>query len=108
MDKPDLSNWDDYSGEFLKAVIIKEFPAILVCTGVEGFNQDGKNRLVADVEYKQRKWKFDLNKTNQNFLKTKIKSPRELVGLKLTCEKIKTRNPTTNSMVDSLIITDVE
>lgn len=106
--QPDLSSWDDFAGEWLKADDIKKFPVSFVCLGVDAFIQDGKTRLVAEVELNGRKKKFDLNKSNQNIIKPKLKSPKELIGKKITCDKIKVRNPSTNSMVNSLIIDKLE
>ena len=105
--QPDLDSWDDFAGDYIKAEFIKEFPAKLVCIGAGGFVQDGKNRLVADVEYNKRTWSFDLNKTNQKVVRAKGLTPRGMIGKVFVVDKVKVRNPSTNSMVDSLVITDI-
>lgn len=102
-------SWDDFAGDYLKAEFIKAFPAILVCVGVEPIQRENGAGLIADVEYNNRTWKFDLNKTNQATIRTSgIASPKALIGKKILVEKIKVRNPSTNSMVDSLSISQVE
>lgn len=105
--EPNLDNWSDFAGDYIKAEYLGEFPAKLVCIGVHGLVDNGKNKILADIEYNNRTWKFDLNKTNQNFIKSKGLMPRQIIGKILVVDKIKARNPTTNSMVDSLIIVDI-
>ena len=107
----DLDSWQDFAGEYLKADLIAEFPVVLVPIDVFAFYDEErkKSRLVISVEFMRREWKFELNKTNQSFIRNKgIKSPKALIGKKLTFEKVKVRNPQTNSMVFSLLITNVE
>lgn len=107
--QPRLDTWDDFAGEYIKAEFIKQFPAKLPVINLHGSNEDGKNKLICDVEFNKRKWKFDLNRTNQNFLRNNgIKTPAELIGRILIVDKIKVRSPLTNSMVDSLIINKIE
>ena len=106
--QPDLDSWDDYAGEWIKAEFVKEVPAKIPCVDIKGIVEDGKNKLIAEIEYNNRTWSFDLNKTNQNFIRSKGIMPKDLIGRVFVCEKIKVRNPTTNSMQDSLIITDIE
>lgn len=105
---PNLDSWDDFAGEYIKAEFVKKYPAKLVCVNVIGEVEDGRNKLIAEVEYNNRKWKFDLNKSNQAFIRHKGLSPKQVIGKVLVCDKTKVRNPSTNSMVDSLIITEVE
>ncbi len=108
-EQPRLDSWDDFAGEYLKADLIKEFPCPLAVKDVKAGYEDGRAKLVIVVEYNSRDWKIDLNKTNQTAIRAaKIKSPKEIIGKKLTFVKIKQRNPTTNTMVDSLLIESVE
>ena len=101
--QPSLDSWDDFAGEWLKAEFMS-LPAETVCIDVEGVNEDDTNKLILTIEYKKKKWKFQVNKTNQNFIKSKNLTPKQLVGKKVIFDKIKARNPSTNAMVDSLII----
>lgn len=103
-----LENWDDFAGDYIKAEHIKEFPGKLVCIGIEGYQQDGKAKLKAEVEYNGKKWKFDLNKTNQNFIKFENLMPKDIIGKVITVDKTKVMNPTIKRMVDSLIIVEID
>lgn len=105
--QPSLESWKDFAGDWIKAEHVT-LPASLVCIGVESRIEDGKNKLIARVEYDEREWNFDLNKTNQNFVKSKELMPKELTGKTLVVGKIKVRNPSTNAQVDSLIIEDIQ
>jgi len=105
----DTSSWSDFAGEYLKAEFVDTFPAILVCTGIETIQRESGAGLIALVEYNKRKWKFDLNKTNQSVIRASgIKAPRDIIGKKFLVEKIKVRNPSSNTQVDSLVISQVE
>lgn len=106
--QPDLSTWDDFRGDWIKAEFITKWPAFFVCTGINADLEDGRKKLVALIEYNERSWKFDLNRTNQNFLMSKLENPKALIGLKIQVNKIKARNPAKNSMVDSIIIEEIE
>ena len=106
--QPSLEDWADFAGEWLKAEFIKEFPVKLICVGIEGVLDDGKSRLIVNIEYLGKKWKLDLNKTNQGALRSRKIMPKDVVGKTLVCEKIKVMNPSTNAQVDSLLITNVE
>jgi hypothetical protein len=106
--QPDLDTWDDFAGDYIKAEFVKEFPCYFVVTGVNGEVEDGRNKLIAEVEYNKRKWKFDLNKTNQGFIRAKKMMPKDIIGKFLFCDKTKVRNPSTGGMVDSLIVVDIK
>ena len=106
---PNLDKWDDFAGEYLKADIIATFPVTLVPVKAEATFDDDRARLIVDVLYNEKTWKLELNKTNQSFLRNNgVKAPKDIVGKKLVFDKIKVRNPQSNTMVDSLIITKVE
>lgn len=104
--QPSLDSWDDFAGEWLKADNIDGQQADVVVIGVSGeYDRDQKANVILELEYKEREWKFSLNKTNQTFLKNNgVKSPKALISYRLTLQKIKVRNPSTNSMVDGLAI----
>jgi hypothetical protein len=107
--QPNLEKWDDFAGEYLKADLIAEFPVKLVPLTINATYDDGRPRLIIEVEYNEKTWKIELNKTNQNFIRSKgIKSPMEIVGKVLSFDKIKVRNPSTNTQVDSLAIIDID
>ena len=106
--QPSLEDWTDFAGEWIKAEFIKEFPAKLVCISIEGVLDDGKSRLIAVVEYLDKTWKFDLNKTNQSVLRKNKLMPKDIIGKVLHVDKIKVRNPSSGEQVDSILISDVE
>jgi len=108
-EQPSLDDWTDFAGDFLKADFIDGSQADVVVIGVEGVKEDtGRNRLFLEVEYADRQWKFDINKTNQTFLRNNgVKKPKDLISYKLTLQKIKVRNPSTNSMQDGLAIVGI-
>lgn len=108
--QPRMDQWTDFAGKYLKADMIDAFPSLHVVIGISSyFDDDDDAHLVIQIEYKSKKWLFELNKTNQAFIKKSgVKSPREIIGKKITFEKIKARNPSTKQMVDSLSIIKVE
>ena len=108
--QPRLDQWTDFAGKFLKAEFIDAFPVTLVCFKIDSnFDEDGDAHLFLNVEHKDKKWKWELNKTNQKVVRDLgIKSPLALVSKKITFETIKVRNPSTQQMVNSLAITKIE
>ena len=106
--KPNLDDWDDFAGEYLKCDDIATFPLLVACIGVEADYEDDKAKLTAIVEYKGRQRKIGLNKTNQDVIKANKITPKGLIGKKLTFGKHKVRNPTTNSLVDSFLIETIK
>lgn len=107
--KPSLDAWDDFSGEYLKTDIVKAFPVVLVPISIEAeYDKEDKARMAIVVEYNKKKWKLELNKTNQNFIRSLGIAPKAIVGKKLTFEKVQNRNPTTKQPVDSFLLTAIE
>ena len=103
-----LENWGDFAGNWLKIDLVKEFPLVVVPTKVEAINDNGKMQLVINFLYMGKEWKLGLNKTNQLVIRNAKIMPKEIVGCKLTFEKTKARNPTTNSLVDSFGLSKIE
>jgi len=103
-------DWNDFAGDFIKADNVKEFPVKFVVLGLDKLvdKQTKKNKLIAEVEYADRSWKFDLNKTNRDFLAERFGSPNEVIGKVLICGRVQVRNPSTSAMVWSLFIDNVE
>lgn len=108
--KPRFDQWTDFAGKFLKAEFVDSFPLTLVCIAVDGnFDNEGDAHLFLDVEYKSKKWKWELNKTNQKIARNLgIQKPMDFVGKKITYNKIKVFNPGTKQQVDSLSISKIE
>lgn len=108
--QPSLDGWEDFAGTYLKPDLVKEFPVQLPVVNVlSSFSDDKRPMLEIVTEYNGKDWNINLNKTNQNFLRAKgIKSPKEIIGKLLVFDKMKVRNPSTNSMVDSFVLVDVK
>lgn len=107
-EQPNLDDWSDFSGVFLKAGDVKEFPLIVVCKNIEAVFDNGKPKLTAVVEYKGKDRKIGLNKTNQNVLRTAGLTPKAIIGKKLTFTKVRANNPITKQAVDSFLLEKVE
>ncbi len=108
-EKQENLDWNDFAGDWIKADNVKEFPVKFPVIGIGKIVEKGKkDRLVAEVEYSDRTWKWDLNKTNRDILQERFNSPSEIIGKVLVSGRVKVRNPSTNAMVWSLVIEDVE
>ena len=106
--QPDLSKWDDFSGEYLKTDLCK-FPLTIVPVEVKGeYDKDDKPRMSISFLYNEKNWKLELNKTNQNFIRAMNMAPHDIVGKKLTFEKIMVRNPSTQKQVPSFLMNKIE
>lgn len=108
--KTPQNDWVEFAGDFLKAEHIKEWPVSLVVVDVKmEFDKDQNARLFMDTEYKNRKWRIEINKTNQKIIiSNKVETPMALIGKKLTFGKIMVRNPSTNTQVPSFLLESVE
>lgn len=105
----DLSSWDDFTGDFIKPDIIKEFPVTIVPVKIEAVKEeDKKPQIIITFLYNKRNWKMNINRTNQNFIRSRNMTPKEIIGKKLKFDKIKARNPTSNQMVDSFSLIDIQ
>jgi len=102
-------NWDDFSGEFLKASDVT-FPFVIAVKSIDLYNDSKDNKPKIDVifEYAGRDRKIGLNKTNINFCKSNKLMPRNLIGKKITFEKVRNRNPKTEQYVDAFLINKIE
>ena len=98
-------SWDGLLTNYIKANNLEYNTDVFVCTGV---NVDSKE-MTLDIERKEEKFVFGLNTTNKVFLKNNgISKPKEVIGKKITLEKVKAFNPTLKQEVDSLRIIKVE
>ena len=107
--KPNLDDWSAFAGAFLKVDLIKEFPFKCVCKDIGSeFSQDGKPKFWIVTEYNNKTFKLGLNATNIRVVQQSKYMPRELIGKIFHFDKIKVRNPATNAMVDSFLLTKIE
>ena len=109
-ENPSLDNWNDFAGNYFKAAIVKEWPAVVTVLDTKSrFTEDEKAQLVLEIEFNLKKFLYEPNVTNTKILrKACSESPKKLMGKKLTFSKVRARNPKTNEMVDSLEIIKVE
>lgn len=107
---PKLENWSDFvnDGEYLKASEVKEFPLIVVPIHIYAQFDEGKAKITIEVEYKGKKRKIGLNKTNQNFIKNSGLMPKDIIGKKFFFQKIRVNNPVTKTAVDSFELSKIE
>jgi len=108
----EIGDWETYiSNSFLKADNVENTDDKFLVKSIEEVidERDKKTKVVRlHLAIDDKKFMFDLNKTNATFLKTNgITHPKELVGKLLQFVKVKVRNPTTNIEVDSLRICKV-
>ena len=105
MTETSAESWDGLLKNYLKADNLKERTESFGCVGVNV--ESGEMEL--QLERENEKFVFSLNVTNKVFLKNNgISAPKEVIGKKLTFEKVKSFNPTLKPEVDSLRITKVE
>ena len=98
-------SWDGLLTNYIKASNLEGQTDVFVCTGVNIEARD----MTLNLERAEEKFVFGLNVTNKLFLKNNgISKPKEVIGKKLTLEKVKAFNPTLKQEVDSLRIIKVE
>tara|TARA_R100000789_G_C3003023_1_gene149386 strand:- start:914 stop:1243 length:330 start_codon:yes stop_codon:yes gene_type:complete len=107
-EQPNLNNWNDFSGEYLKPGDIKVFPLVIVPTKIDAIWKENKPQITLSFEYEGRVRKLGLNKTNQDVVKKAGVMPKDIIGKKLSFSKIQVRNPQLNKMVDGFMLTKVE
>lgn len=105
MTETSSESWDGLLKNYLKADNLKENTESFGCVGV---NVEGSD-MDLELERGSERFVFSLNVTNKVFLKQNgIAAPKEVIGKKLTFEKVKAYNPTAKKEVDSLRIIRVE
>lgn len=105
--QPDLSSWDDFTGDFLKCEHVKTFPFQIVPVNIDAEYSEGKAKVWIEFLYGNRNRKMGLNVTNQKVIQSSKLLPKDIIGKKLTIDKIKARKPT-GEIVDSFLITKIE
>lgn len=99
-------SWDGLLKNYLKADNLKENTEDFACLGIA---IDGTEMELQLVRNENEKFVFSLNVTNKVFLKNNgITVPNQVIGKRLTFEKVKAFNPTLKKEVDSLRINKVE
>lgn len=108
-----IDSFDGIVKNYLKAENLKDSKGSFVVEDVEiveKVNDDGEVRNVIEckINIDDTDYVFALNFTNASFVKTKVKAPKDLIGKKLSYEKIKVQNPTTKKTVDGISLINVE
>ena len=106
----EVGGWDSYLNNFLKAANVKDETQEFVCFSLEESKNDGEKVLRLHVEALGEKFLFDLNKSNTALLKNSegINHPKDVVGKKITFNKVMAMNPTLKKEVESLRIKEVK
>jgi len=109
-EKPSTDNWKDFSGDYLKADMIEQWPAIFIPTDVEtSYDEDGKAQLVYTGEWEGKKKKYQPNKTNIDILKQmNVTSPKSLIGCKIYFKQCLNFNPALKKKVPGLEIEKID
>jgi len=104
-EKTSVESWDGLLTNYIKAANLEGQTDVFGCVGV---NVEAKE-MTLDLERAEEKFVFGLNITNKTFLKNNgISKPKEIIGKKITLEKVKAFNPTLKQEVDSLRIIRVD
>lgn len=103
------SSFDGLLDEYLKPEHIDTFPAEAFVTFCTIELRDGKPKVVYDLQYNRKKYKWSCNKTNLKIIrKLGLKSPNDLCESSVVFDKIKVRNPSTGERMDSLEVIKVK
>lgn len=99
--KTSKDSWNGLLTNYLKADNLESQTDVFACVDVKVKDKD----MELELERKEEKFVFSMNVTNKLFLKNNgINAPKEVIGKKLTLEKVKAFNPTLKKEVDSLRI----
>lgn len=109
--KPSLDDWSDFQGEFLKAEQVdkdKKFPFEFVPVSIDSeYSDQNKPKVFISGLYNGKTKRIGLNATNIKIIQSKY-LPRQIIGKKITFDKIMNRNPTTGLPVLGFIISKIE
>jgi hypothetical protein len=104
-----VGEWDNYCKNFLKAADVTSEDQVFVVISLEEVqSMENERQIRLHLESNQKKYIFDLNKTNTVFLKGKLASPRDAVGKKICFKKVETTNPRTKLPTEGLRFLNVE
>lgn len=114
MSETTLDSWDGIVDNYLKADNLKGKKGAFICNEVtlsSQLEEDGTSRrplVIIETVIDGVKYKFTLNWTNLQFVKSKLSSPSELRGKSILWEKIRVKNPKTNLMQDGIGLVDIQ
>lgn len=107
---PNQETWEDFQGKFIKAEMIKKFPALFIPTSLKTYYDDEENaRLTYTGEIEGKKKDFEPNKTNIEIIRNSgITSPSKLLGRKVFFKSVMNFNPQLKKKVPSIEIERIE
>lgn len=110
MSTPTDESWDGLLSDYLKADDLKDETGKVVCIDLEvDTYDDGKPKMVLEVEVNGKKKLWDLNKTNRTKLKELgLEKPKSVIGKAIGYKKVTVTNPSTKKEVESLRVTSIE
>ena len=108
--QPNIENWDDFLGKFIKAEMVKAWPALFIPISVRSsFDEQDNAHVIYTGEFEHKKKDWQPNKTNVEIIrKFGITSPKALIGKKVWFKEVFNRNPKTHERVPSLEIEKIE
>ena len=108
--KPTIKSWDNLLDNYLKATELTQEPYEILVHAVDvGLNRKEETYMRLEVHYNKKKYIFDLNKTNQRFLKDNgIEAPEDVVDKILVLTLVKATDPNTRKEVDSIRIKEIK
>ncbi len=107
---PNLENWDDFMGKWLKVEMVKTWPAIFIPISVKGA-VDGEDNahLVYTGEFSGKKKDWEPNVTNKEIIRKACPTgPKALIGKKVYFKEVQNFNPQLKKRVPSLEIDKIE
>lgn len=113
MENATTDSWDGIVKNYLKSDNLENKEGSFVCEDIKVIpvkDDDGNSKAKLEIytTVNDTDYIFSPNWTNTKFIKSQIKAPKNLLGKRLYYEKIKVRNPTTNTMVDGISIIKIE
>jgi len=108
--QPNIDNWDDFLGKFIKAEMVKTWPALFIPISVRSnFDEEDNAHVIYTGEFQGKKKDWEPNKTNIEILRNlNLPSPKALIGKKVYFKKVMNFNPSLKKKVPSFEIDKVE
>ena len=108
----DMNSWDGIVDNYLKAENLEGQSGTLFVEDIRltaRQQDDGsiRNQIEVITNVAGQRYVFALNFTNSKVVKSKCKSPSELVGKTIHWEKVRVQNPQTKKVVDGISVKDV-
>ena len=108
--QPNMENWDDFLGKWIKPDMVKTWPALFIPISVSGhIDEEDNAHIIYTGEFLDKKKQWEPNKTNIEILRSfNLSSPKALIGKKVYFKKVMNFNPQLKKKVPSLEIEKIE